>query len=106
MVDDSIESFLWWLTLSEILFLIILFFMLIGDILGYNQLFNFLSYKTKIIAVLFLVIELLIPFIVYIDVKRTGDQINSIWIHASAMPIVNIFGIIAYLIQKNQKLNQ
>lgn len=102
MTNDNIDSFLWWLTLSEVLFLITLLLILAGNIMGYNQLFSSVSYNLKIIGVLFLITELLIPFSIYIDIKNSNNQVNSIWIHASAIPIVNITGFIAYIIQKNK----
>jgi len=48
-------------------------------------------------AWLFLGSELLVPVAVYLDIRRRPDDVDPLWIHAAAMPILNVFGVLAYL---------
>jgi hypothetical protein len=53
-------------------------------------------------ALAFLTVELLIPLWVYLDL-RGREYVGEIWLHVSAMPVVNLFGLLGYVEARNRK---
>jgi hypothetical protein len=45
----------------------------------------------------FLASELLVPLGVSVDVRRRGGDVDPVWVHAAALPLVNVVGLLAYL---------
>ncbi|GGN85629.1 MULTISPECIES: hypothetical protein [Haloarcula] len=56
-----------------------------------------LSRPLTLAAFLFVLLELLIPLAVCLDVCRRPDDPDMIRVHAAAMPLVNVLGVLAYL---------
>jgi hypothetical protein len=103
MVDRAGQGYLWALTAYEFVVLIVLVGLLTASLIGWTSLFSSLSRPVRIGAVVFLTIELLIPLWVYVDLRRRPDTSSALWIHVTAMPVINLFGFIAYLHERKRK---
>ena len=64
------------------------------------------TYSVAVRATLFtlVVLEVAIPLFVAVDGRRRPDDPDSVWVHAAAMPVVNLFGIVAYLEDRKRSL--
>lgn len=60
-----------------------------------------LSPTAALVLMAFVLAELLVPVAVYVDLRRL-DEPNWIWVHAAALPIVNLFGLLAYLADRDR----
>jgi steroid 5-alpha reductase family enzyme len=71
--------------------------LLVGGFLGYTTALTSYSRSLRLAATAFLTLEWAIPLGVSLDVRRRSDDPDPMWIHAAALPVVNVFGVIAYL---------
>lgn len=97
MSDRDQFRFLWWWTLSEVAFLLGVYVVLIASLVGYSSTGTDISRSVRLGAVTFLTLELLIPAWVYLDLRRRSADSDTLWVHVAAMPVINLFGFIAYL---------
>lgn len=103
MADEATERGLWALTAPELAALVVLFVLLAASVFGDSSFFSSVSRRIRIAGLVFVAIELLIPLWVYLDLRRSPERSDTIWVHAAAMPLINIFGLIAYLADRDQK---
>ena len=97
MADETNHGFLWVWTASEIALLVVLFGLVAASLAGRTSLFQSVSRPTRMVALAFLAVEVLIPLWVFFDLRRRSDNLDSFWMHVAAMPGINIFGFGAYL---------
>jgi hypothetical protein len=64
------------------------------------------SFPLRFAAFAFVLVELLIPVGVYLDVRRRPDDPDLTWVHAAAVPVVNVFGVVAYLEERRRALGE
>jgi len=62
--------------------------------------FSGLSAVARVGALLVVLIELVIPLAVYVDVYRRPDDPDWVWVHAVMMPVLNLLGFVAYLLDR------
>jgi hypothetical protein len=61
---------------------------------------SFLADTSRLVRALalgFVLIEVLVPLWIYVDIRRRTDDPDRAWIHVGAMPVINLFGLAAYL---------
>ena len=58
--------------------------------------------KFVVTALAFVAVELLIPAWVFVDLRRREDEPSGLWVHAVAMPLVNVFGLLGYLEERRR----
>ncbi|MFC6862174.1 hypothetical protein ACFQGE_01720 [Halomicroarcula sp. GCM10025817] len=63
-------------------------------------------FSLRLAAFAFVLVELLIPVGVYLDVRRRPDDPDLTWVHAAAVPVVNVFGVVAYLEERRRALGE
>lgn len=73
---------------------------------GDSSSFLSVSRQIRMAALVFLGIELLIPLCVYIDIRQSPEESDMIWVHVAAMPVLNFFGLVAYLVDRKVKREQ
>lgn len=103
MVDRAGHGYLWVLTAYEVVALAVLIGLLTASLVGRISLFSSVSRSIRIGAVVFLAIELLIPLWVYVDLRRRPDTSSTLWMHVTAMPVINLFGFVAYLHERKRE---
>jgi len=89
------ERILWVWTGTELLALVA-FFLLFAPAALTGRGFGSFPAGFVRVAWLFLLLELLIPLVVYADMRRRGD-IDHTWLHIAAAPLLNLVGLAAYL---------
>ncbi|MFC6724436.1 hypothetical protein ACFQE1_08630 [Halobium palmae] len=97
MEDDPSERYLHFVVLSEIVALAGVFVLLSLSLAGRVATFGSVPSGLRLGALAFVGIELVIPAWVLYDIRRRSDEPDPIWIHAVAVPVVNVLGLIAYL---------
>ncbi|WP_353633308.1 hypothetical protein ABSL23_00880 (plasmid) [Halobacterium sp. NMX12-1] len=97
MEADPFERVYWFFTLLNLAAVTLIFIFLTASTFGDGSFLATVSQRVRIVAVCVLAIELLIPLFVYFDVRRRPDKSDTFWIHIAAMPLLNIFGLMAYL---------
>ena len=55
-------------------------------------------------ALLFVCLELLIPLGAFLDIRRRSDDPDTMWVHAAAMPLINLLGVLASLEDRQRSL--
>ena len=101
--DQEHEARLWPLIVSELLFLVGGFALVAASLLGRTTYLTGYSVRLRLVALAFLVVELLVPLGVYLDLRRRPDDPDRTWLHAAVMPVVNVFGVLAYLEERRRK---
>ncbi|PSQ06736.1 hypothetical protein BRC97_05510 [Halobacteriales archaeon QS_6_71_20] len=97
MVDDDAERALWAWTLPELAAVGVLLWLVADGLFGGGSFLASASRSLRLALLTFLATELAIPALVYLDIRRLADPPDSVWVHAAAMPLVNVFGVVAYL---------
>ena len=103
MPEPSVERGLWVWTLSELAAVASLFVLVANSLFGGGAFLASVSVELRVAALAFLAVELAIPLFVYLDVRRTPAGANAAWVHAAAMPFVNLFGAVAYLEDRRRR---
>jgi len=103
MPEWTIERVLWFWLIPEILLLLFLFYLLATSLLGQVNVAAAYSRTLRIAALAFVTVELLIPTWIYLDVRRRPEATSTIWVHAAAMPVVNLFGLFGYLEERRRE---
>ena len=62
-----------------------------------SGLFTSISPAVRAAALLFVLVEIAIPVGVYLDIRRRSDNPDMVWVHAAALPVINVLGVLAYL---------
>ena len=96
-MDESTERALWAFTAPEIAAVAVLFVLLAASVFGDGSFLSSVSRGVRLAALVFLAVELLIPLWVYLDMRRNPVGLDTVWLHAAATPLLNVFGLVAYL---------
>lgn len=97
MPEWTIERVLWFWLVPEIAFLLVLLYLLAASLLGQANAASAYPRQLRLAALAFVAVELLIPAWIYYDVRRRPEATSTIWVHAAAMPLVNLLGLFGYL---------
>jgi len=81
--------------------LLVLFGIVAGTFVGIETPASPFDRSLRIAALAFFAVELLIPLAVYLDM-RGRESVDEIWLHVSAMPVVNVVGLLGYLDARNR----
>ena len=106
MPDAPIERVLVFWLVSEILLLLFLFYLLAASLLGQANVASAYSRPLRVAGLAFVTVELLIPTWIYYDVRRRPEATSTIWVHAAAMPLVNLFGLVGYLEERRRQTEE
>lgn len=68
-----------------------------ASLLGRTALLTGYSVELRLVALAFLLVEFCIPLGVAVDLRRRSDDPDVAWLHAAVLPVVNVFGVVAYL---------
>lgn len=102
MTDPDVERVLWVFLLPEILLLCYLLAVVAGSLVGYTTVASPHPRQLRIAAVVFLLVELAIPTWIYVDTRRRPNGTSTIWVHAAMFPVVNLFGLLGYLVERRR----
>lgn len=103
MESPAVHRVLWIWTASELLALLVGFGLVASSFVGDPPLFaaELATVPPLFRAGLagFIVLELLIPLWVFFDRRhsRRRSKRGTYWVHVAAMPVLNLFGVVAYL---------
>jgi hypothetical protein len=97
MVDDATERVLWMWTAQELAVFVVVGALLVAGLVGETTLWTSVSRRLRLGALAFVAVQLLAPLWVYVDLRRRGDDSGTMWVHVAAMPLLNVFGLVAYL---------
>jgi hypothetical protein len=100
MSDD--DRFLLVFVLSETVMLVVLAALLVDSLLGGGDFLAATAQTVRLAALCFVTVETLIPLWVYLDSRRRQGGPDTIWVHAAAMPVVNLVGLLAYLEERRR----
>ncbi|MFC7070476.1 hypothetical protein [Halobaculum lipolyticum] len=106
MVSDEVEHALWAFTLPELVGVAALLALVANSVFGGGGFLASTSRPLRLALLAFLTVELLIPIAIYLDMRRLADPPDRVWLHAAAMPILNLLGAIAYLDRRNRRLRE
>ena len=104
-MDEAHRYLFWAYTLPELVVVAGAFLLLAASVFGGGSFLSSVSRPIRLALLAFLAVELLIPLWVWVDLRRRPDEGNSHWIHAAAMPVVNLFGLVAYLADRSDDRN-
>lgn len=96
MVDDEIKRVLWWWTVPELLLFLLLFILLSASLLGYSELFNTYSIRSRLFGLGVAFFQFTTPLWVYYDLQTHAESPDLIWFHIAAVPAINLIGVIGY----------
>jgi hypothetical protein len=91
------------MTVSEIGALALVAFLLASSLFGDGFFLADTSRTLRAAALGFVVFELLVPLWVYVDIRRQAEPPDRVWIHVAAMPVINLFGLVAYLVERSRR---
>jgi len=103
MVSDETARALWGWTLSELAAVAALFVLVAAGLFGDGSFLASTSRPLRLALLAFLGVELAIPVLIYLDIRRLPDPPDEIWVHAAAMPVVNVLGALAYLERRKRR---
>jgi len=94
MADDQ---GLWAFVVAETAMVGVAFVLVVDGVFGTGGFLTSASRPLQLGVLGFLALELLIPVGVYLDVRWNALDMDHVWVHAAAMPVINVVGLIAYL---------
>jgi len=103
-MEDQTERVMLALLIPELLALIGAFALLSGTFLGWSSVFASYPPTVRLGALMFVCLELLIPLGVFLDIRRRDDDPDTMWVHAAAIPLINLIGVLAYLEDRQRSL--
>lgn len=101
-MDGDDHGVLWVWTVSELFALVVLFGLLVGSLTGRSAVFASYDRTLRLAGLVVVTVELLIPVVVFLDLRRRPDE-DTFWMHVAAMPGVNVFGLLAYIVSRNDR---
>lgn len=104
MADGDSRALLLALVVPEILLFSVLALLLGLSLAGSSSFAAGYSVQLRLAAFLFALVEVLIPTGVYLDIRRRSDDPDMTWVHAAAVPVVNLLGVVAYLEERRRAL--
>ncbi len=96
-MNAGTERALLGMTLAEVALLAVIGVMLVLSLFGDGSFLADTSRAVRAAALVFVVVELLVPLWIIFDIRRRTDDPDYMWIHVAAMPVINLFGLAAYL---------
>ncbi len=87
---------------GEIGALLVLFGIVAATFVGFDTPAAPFDRSLRLGMLAFLTVELLIPLYVALDLRGRED-VGEIWLHVSAMPVVNLVGLLGYVEARNRK---
>ena len=103
MTDES-ERVLHALLLPELAAVAVAFVVVSDSLFGGGRLLASVPRAVRLVAWAVLGSEFLVPAAVYLDMRRRG-AVDAVWVHAAALPVVNVFGVAAYLERRGRGAN-
>lgn len=104
MTDGESRALLLALVVPELLLFSVLALFLGLSLVGRSSFAAGYSVQIRLAALLFALLELCIPAAVYFDIRRRSDDPDMTWVHAAAVPVVNLLGVVAYLDERRRAL--
>lgn len=99
---DEDDKVLHYLMVPEVALIVWLFATVSYSLLGGQTFVSSYARSLQVALWVFLALELLCPVAVYLDMRRRGDEIDVVWLHAVMLPLVNVFGLIGYLADRRR----
>lgn len=99
-VMERAERVLWIWTGGEMLLLFVIGWMLWSGLFGGSDVLTSIPREIRLAGLGFVVFQLLVPIIVFLDVRRLEDDPGYLWVHVAAMPVLNVFGLFGYLAER------
>jgi hypothetical protein len=90
-----------WITAAEVGGLVVLYAVVVASVLAGGGVLGSLAWELRVALLSFLTVEVLIPLWVYWDLRRFPDA-PALWVHAAVVPVVNLFGLVAYLAERRR----
>jgi len=97
MADPGTDRVLHLLLLPELVAIGVVVALLAYSLVADTALLSSYSRTLRVAAAVLLSTDLIAPLAVWIDMRRRGDDVDAVWIHAAALPLVNVIGVAAYL---------
>jgi len=100
-MDAAAERYLVVLTLGEVLLLCYLAALLAHGLFGDGTFLVDVPRSRRLVALAVLVVEAAVPSWILFDVR--GHDVDTVWVHVAAMPLVNLLGLLAYLDERKRR---
>lgn len=97
-----IERVLWIWTGGEVLVLLSLGWLLWGSLFGDSTFLAGVSRSLRLAGLAFVSFQLLVPLVVFLDLRHRSEDPQYMWVHVSAMPVLNVFGLVGYLEERRR----
>ena len=102
-VMERAERVLWIWTAGEVALFAWLLWVLWTSLSGGATPLVSLSRPLLLAGLAFAAFQLLVPLVVFLDVRRREDDPGYLWVHVSAMPLLNVFGLVGYLEERRRR---
>lgn len=105
--DDLADGlFLAFVVLLELVFLGWILSFVVRSLLWGSTVLDAYSVGLRLVAAAFLVVEMLVPVVVFVDLLRRPDDPDFEWLHVTLLPLVNLLGALAYFEDRRRKLEK
>jgi hypothetical protein len=88
------------LTAGEVVVCLSLAALLAAGLVGDGGFGAGIARPLRLVALAALLVEAAIPAYVFVDARRRG--IDGVWVHVAALPVVNVVGVAAYLLERER----
>ncbi len=102
MADPETERVLHLLLVPELVAIAAIVLALVYSLVAETTLFSSYSRSLRLALAAVLSTDLLAPLAVYLDMRLSGREVDAVWIHAAALPLVNVIGVAAYLVDRDR----
>lgn len=102
-VMERAEHVLWIWTAGEVVLLVVVGWLLWGSLYGGTGVLASISREVRLAGLAFVVFQLLVPVVVFLDIRRRDDDPGYLWVHVVAMPVLNVFGLGGYLAERRTR---
>jgi hypothetical protein len=90
------------MTVGEVALLVSIGCLLVLSLFGDSSFLADVSGPVRVLALGFIVVELLVPLWVDVDIRRRTDDPDRVRIHLAAMPVLNLFALAAYFADRSR----
>ena len=97
MTEESIERALWIWTGAEVFVLLVLGWLLWASVSGGSTFLASVSRPYRLAGLVFVGFQLLVPLVVFLDLRRRSEEPDYLWVHVATMPVLNVVGLVGYL---------
>lgn len=101
-VMERAERVLWIWTGGEVLVLLVFGWLLWGSVFDGSAFLSAVPRQLRLAGLAVVVFQLLVPVVVFLDVRRRDDRPGYLWVHVAAMPVLNVFGLVGYLEERSR----